>query len=119
MVETNSILQGKTTIIITADHGGYQTQHDTATNPLNFTIPFIVWGKGVSPRSDLYILNTSSRVSPNATTNPAYTGIQPIRNGDAGNLALHLLGLGPIPNSMINNNQDLKVQGVRTCKPWN
>jgi hypothetical protein len=110
MVESNSALKGNTTIILTADHGGYGTQHTSNTTALNYNIPFIVWGKNVTPGASLYSLNTTSRLSPSSTVNPSYTGTQPIRNGDAGNLALDLLGLGPIPNSMINTNQDLRTQ---------
>jgi len=103
-----SPLYGNTTIILTADHGGHGTTHGDTTNPLDYTIPFYVWGAEVTAGADLYALNLTSRTAPGATSNPAYplsppyTSDQPIRDGDVGNLALDLLGLGPIPDSTIN-----------------
>jgi hypothetical protein len=58
---------------------------------------------------DLYAMNRTNRTAPGPKDNPPYTGKQPIRNGDAPNLALSLLGLGPIPGSTINRTQDLVV----------
>lgn len=109
LVTTDERFKDKTTIILSADHGGTGLDHGFNTNPLNYKIPFIVWGASVTPE-DIYALNAESRQDPQ-DGRPDYTdaGKQPIRNGDGGNLALKLLGLGPIPDSTINAAQDLKV----------
>jgi hypothetical protein len=38
-----------------------------------------------------------------------FKGRQPIRNGDVANLAAYLLGVGPIPDSRWNFDQELRV----------
>lgn len=109
LIESNAGLAGDTIVILTADHGGTGTSHGTATEPENYTIPVLVWGSGVAPSADLYALNPRSRLDP-GTGRPSYTATnQPIRNGDTGNLALDLLGLGPVDGSTINGSQDLAV----------
>lgn len=115
-------LRERAIIIVSADHGGggdrpvTDAQHGTPAAPLNFTIPFYVWGAGIA-RGDIYAFNPGTRASPNPNLNPTtLTGLgapPPIRNGDGGNLALDLLGLGPIPNSSINRGQDLEVRAQR------
>jgi hypothetical protein len=110
LVTTDARFKDQTAIIISADHGGTGLNHGVNVNPLNFTIPFYVWGAGVARGKDLYALNESTRLDP-GMHRPDYTdkGLQPIRNGDGGNLALSLLGLGPIPGSTINAAQNLQV----------
>jgi hypothetical protein len=108
MVGNHPKLKGKTAIILSADHGGFGPTHVVKTDPLNYMIPFYAWGAGVAKGADLYQLNTSSRVEPALQRRDyAATTPQPIRNGDGGNLALRLLGLGAVPDSSINAKQDL------------
>ena len=109
LIANDPRLKDKTTIILSADHGGLNRDHFDSRNPLDYTIPFYAWGAGVAKGKDLYALNTDSRHDP-GTGRPDYTdGAQPIRNGDGGNLAMKLLGLPAIPDSIINKAQDLKL----------
>lgn len=107
-ITNNPVMNGHTAIILTADHGGNGNDHSNAADPLDYTIPFDVWGPGVTAGADLYAINPGVRFDP-GTTRPLYTGNQPVRNGDCANLALELLGLGAIPGSTINANQSLNV----------
>jgi predicted AlkP superfamily pyrophosphatase or phosphodiesterase len=109
LIQNDERLKGKTTIVLSADHGGLGRDHFDTRNPLDYTIPFYVWGAGTAHGKDLYSLNTDSRHDP-GPGRPDYTdGPQPIRNGDGGNLALKLLGLPAVPDSIINHRQDLRV----------
>jgi hypothetical protein len=111
LVETDPQLKGKTTIILTTDHGGTAFGHNNPELRENYTIPMFVWGAGVT-HGDFYVLNRESRRDPGEDRIEYRAEHQPIRNGDTGNLALSLLGLVPIPTSMINAKQDLRVSLV-------
>lgn len=78
---------------MTADHGGQvgATSHHIVTDSGNFRVPVYVWGPGVAPGANLYVLSPQytqpglgrpNNIDPN----------KPIRNGDAANLALAALG---------------------------
>jgi hypothetical protein len=108
LVETDPTLKGRTAIIINTDHAGVGTNHAECELAVNYTIPVFVWGAGVG-RGDLYDMNHGTRTDPEEGRPEYSDGNQPIRNGDTGNLALKLLGLGPIPGSAINARQDLRV----------
>ena len=108
LIATDPKLKGKTDLIVTADHGGEGKDHGDATKPLDYTIPFYVWGAGVTS-GDLYAVNTGTRLSP-GEGHPDYSAPkQPVRNAEVGNLALTLLGLPPIPGSLVDTKQDLRV----------
>jgi len=110
LIDSSPTLAGRTAIVLTSDHGGTAFGHSDQTLPVDYTIPFLVWGSNVAAGQDLYDLNPATRLDP-GTDRPDYslTGLQPIRNGDSGNLALSLLGLNAIPGSSIDNRQDLLV----------
>lgn len=109
LIDGDSQLTGRTAIILTADHGGLGTDHSNPSLPADYTVPFYVWGPGIMPGADLYALNPATRLNP-GTGRPNYSApLQPIRNGEAANVALKLLGLGPVPGSTINHAQDLAL----------
>ncbi|HEX4142164.1 MAG TPA: alkaline phosphatase family protein [Pirellulales bacterium] len=112
LIENDPRLRGNTAVIVSADHGGFGNNHQDSSNPLNYTIPFYVWGAGVEPGKDLYALNAHTRRDP-GTGRPDYTeSPQPIRNGDGGNLAMSLLGLPAVPDSLIDEREDLTVSAA-------
>ncbi len=109
LMDTDPKLKGHSVLIVSADHGGSELNHKDPALPLDYTIPFYVYGTDVAAGKDLYSLNTATRRDPRMGQPDYNEGQQPIRNGDGGNLALSLLGLKAIPDSLINARQDLHV----------
>jgi hypothetical protein len=100
LIETNAAYAGNTAILLTADHGGTGYGHGDASAREDYTIPFMVWGAGLPPGSDLYD-QFPNRFNP-GTDRPDYNAPQqPLRNGDVSNVALSLLGLDAIPESRL------------------
>lgn len=103
-VRTNPRLTGRTTIVLTADHGGRGLNappgygHRGPTVLDNYRIPFLVWGPGVPAGVDLYAVNKEGRTDP-GTKRIDYAGPQPIRNLDAADLVLSILGVPALPST--------------------
>lgn len=113
-VEDHPELKNNTAIILVADHGGTGRAHGDAEDIENYVIPFYVWlsgEEGIAAGENLYDINAASRLNPGKERPDYSVEKQPIRNGDAANLALDLLGLPaiPDPSSTINAKQDLKL----------
>jgi hypothetical protein len=103
VIDTNPVLSNQTALIVTADHGGGGSMtngHTNASHILNYTIPFFVRAPGVPPGTDVYSLLVN-RGNPGTNRTDYTTSPQPIRNGDGANLALFLVGLPPIPGSLM------------------
>lgn len=105
LIANSPQMNGNTTIILSADHGGSGTNHSTVTNVEHYTIEFMLWGPDIPANTDLYVLNGSATTDPGTSRVDFVSGLgQPIRNGDGGNCALRRLGLSvTIPGSIINN----------------
>ncbi len=107
VLRTDPRYAGHTTVILTADHGGRGKGHYDATSIHDYRVPFVVWGSGVDPGTDLYDLNPD--YADPGRDRMSYDGVQPVRNGMVANLALDLLGLPAVPGSEHDAAQDLDV----------
>jgi len=100
-ITASATLSNNTVIILTADHGGSPDWgHGLPYEPLDYTIPFLVWGPGWPAGSDPYDL-LINRGDPGGSYVDYNAIPQPLHNGDAPNLALTLLGLPAIPGSFM------------------
>lgn len=110
-LETDSRYAGRTAVILTSDHGGTDFGHSAHTAAINFTIPFLVWGGSVEAGGDLYAMSPA-RIDPGTShlTRAQDQAAPAIRNGDAANLAMGLLGLPPVVGSALNALQTLRVR---------
>jgi hypothetical protein len=111
VIDSDERLRGHVAIVLTADHGGGVPliSHTDVEAPVNFTIPFLVWMGSDREPVDLYAMNAGRRGRPAPSERFAAGGPPPIRNAEAGNTALQVLGLPAIPGSAANALQDLRL----------
>ncbi|MHC4948724.1 MAG: alkaline phosphatase family protein [Planctomycetota bacterium] len=116
LIAAHDHLRGRTAVVVTADHGGGfpRKRHSRTDRPVNYTVPFLVWGGDRLGPADLYALNADTRADPGRRRRAQGTSLPPVRNADAANLALDLLGLPAVPGSTINAGQDLRVTAAPT-----
>ena len=106
-VTADAELAAGTVVVLTADHGGDRDGHFDATRPAHYTVPFLVWGAGVTPGADLYALNPE-RTDP-GQGRPAYGDAPPIRNTDVASLVTTLLGLPKVKGGQLRGTTPLEV----------
>jgi len=105
-INTNMDYAGKTVLIITADHGGeYGTNNHIFSRLDGYlssaVIPFYVYGVNVPAAMDLYAWNPGETFDPGNLYPYFSDDLQPVRNADAANLIMELLGLPNVPGSSI------------------
>lgn len=111
LIETTRKLRRHLVVLLTSDHGGLGKSHSAADLPVTYTVPFMVWGRGVGTGvggADLYELN-AGYADPLETRLDYDVDPQPIRNAALANLATDLLDLPALPGSQINDPHDLLV----------
>lgn len=116
-IQSDPAYAGVTNLIVTADHGGTGTNHSEPDVALHFEVPFVVWGPAIERPDDLYALNIDTRGFSPATHVAASASPQSIRNAEAGNLALQLMDLPPVPGSMHNASHDFVFQQPPPAQP--
>lgn len=113
-IDSTPELAASTAILITADHGGgvpYKNHHGQGLQWINYVIPFFAWSSnGSIPTGEFYQLNAGVRLDPSLGMPKIEAWPPPVRNLDAGNLALALLGLPAIVGSEVNAGQELALR---------
>ncbi|WP_299052071.1 alkaline phosphatase family protein [uncultured Nocardioides sp.] len=107
-IESRPALEGRTTVLLTSDHGGMDQGHYDNRARINYRVAFMAWGAQARQGANLYRINPAYAYP--GKSRPGYAGEQPIRNAAIGNLSLDLLGIGPIPGSRIDSKQNLRVR---------
>jgi hypothetical protein len=111
-IDAEPRLRGHVAIVLTADHGGGKPlrSHVEHRQPEDYLVPFLVWLGADREPQELLALNADRRlIVPAGEYVPAERTPAPIRNAEAGNTALQLMGLPPIPGSTANAKQDLRL----------
>ena len=109
-IDADPALRGSVAIVLTSDHGGGVPfiTHTELRAPENYIVPFAVWLGRDLPPAELAAMNADRRaVIARDFVAGNELSPQPIRNAEAGNLALQLMGLPSIPGSVANARQDL------------
>ena len=113
-LDANPEYAERTAIVLTADHGGgapHHNHHGIGHLWINYVIPFITWTGDGQVNADLIDLNADTHRDPGIDDPRPQIGKLPvIRNIDAGNLCLSLLGMPPIANSTRNTQQNIVIK---------
>ena len=113
-LDANPEYSERTAIVLTADHGGgapHHNHHGIGHLSINYVIPFITWAGDGQVKADLIALNSATHRDPGIDDPRPQIGKLPvIRNIDAGNLCLSLLGMPSIANSTRNTQQSIVIK---------